>query len=222
MPVAHTISAQVPEGDAVDAVIAAGRSAAGRHWVPATSGNFSVRATGNQIAITRSGVDKGALQRTDVLLQEIEAPLLPGSSAEALLHVAHYRQWPQTGAIFHAHGPYATVIGRAHAGQGSVVLRGWELQKALEGVSSHERGVEVPVFDNDQDMERLWERVRARLTAPPSPGLILAPGYLLAGHGLYAWGRDPKSAARHLEALETLFQQIILLETYRHDSADRL
>ncbi|MFB9947603.1 methylthioribulose 1-phosphate dehydratase [Rhizobium puerariae] len=220
--VAHNIAAQTPEGDAVDAVIAAGRNAAGRHWVPATSGNFSVRASATHIAITRSGVDKGALQNADVLLQDIDAPLLPGSSAEALLHVVHYREWPQTGAIFHAHGPYATVIGRAHAGQGSVVLRGWELQKALEGVSSHEQDIEVPVFQNDQDMERLWKRIRARLTAPPAPGLILAPGYLLAGHGLYAWGRDPKAAVRHLEALETIFQQIIILETYRHDATDRL
>lgn len=219
---ARNIAAQTSEGGAVDAVIAAGRNAAARYWVPATSGNFSARAAGTHIAITRSGVDKGALQSADVLLQDIEAPLLPGSSAEALLHVAHYREWPQTGAIFHAHGPYATVIGRAHAAQGSVILRGWELQKALEGVTSHEQAVEVPVFENDQDMERLWGRIRARLTAPPASGLIPAPGYLLAGHGLYAWGRDPKAAARHLEALETIFQQIILLETYRHDPTDRV
>jgi len=46
---------------AVDAVIAAGRYASARHWVPATSGNFSVRVDDARIAITRSGVDKGAL-----------------------------------------------------------------------------------------------------------------------------------------------------------------
>ncbi len=89
-------------------------------------------------------------------------------------------------------------------------------------MSSHEQDVEVPVFENDQDMEGLWAHIHARLTTAPAPGVVRAPGYLLAGHGLYAWGRDPKSAARHLEALETIFQQIIILETYRHDPTDRL
>ncbi len=35
---------------------------------------------------------------------------------------------------------------------------------------------------------------------------VNAPGYVLAGHGLDAWGRDPREAWRRLEALETLFQ----------------
>ncbi len=41
-------------------VIEAGRHARGRGWVPATSGNFSVRIDEAHIAITRSGVDKGS------------------------------------------------------------------------------------------------------------------------------------------------------------------
>ena len=30
-------------------------------------------------------------------------------------------------------------------------------------------------------------------------------GYLIDGHGLYAWGRDMAEARRHLEAFEFLF-----------------
>ena len=32
----------------------------------------------------------------------------------------------------------------------------------------------------------------------------LSPGYVIAGHGLYAWGTSPAEAWRHTEALETL------------------
>ncbi|WP_369673741.1 class II aldolase/adducin family protein, partial [Enterococcus faecium] len=77
------------QADAVTAVIAAGGRAAEKGWVPATSGNFSVRIDAVTIAITRSGVDKGRLEASDVLIQPLDAPLLPGSSAEALLHIDH-------------------------------------------------------------------------------------------------------------------------------------
>ena len=75
-------------------------------------------------------------------------------------------------------------------------------------------GGEAPVFDNDQDVEALAERVAVRLAERPHDA-VPAPGYVLAGHGLYAWGRDAKDAWRHLEALETLFQQILASRSYR-------
>jgi methylthioribulose-1-phosphate dehydratase len=31
-------------------------------------------------------------------------------------------------------------------------------------------------------------------------------GYLIAGHGLYAWGRDGAEAMRHLEAIEFMLE----------------
>jgi len=193
------------EAEAIAEVIAAGRAAALRHWVPATSGNFSVRIDDHRVAITRSGVDKGALTGADILIQPLDAPLLPRSSAEAWLHVALYRRDPAIGAIFHVHAPASTVLSRI-AGPGGLRLTGWELQKAIAGITSHEQSIEVPVFANDQDIDRLADLVEARLAAPIAGDARLAPGYLLAGHGLYAWGASPKEAARHLEALETLFE----------------
>jgi methylthioribulose-1-phosphate dehydratase len=200
---------------AVAAVIAAGRNASARHWVPATSGNFSVRIDDNRIAITRSGVDKGALTAGDVLIQTLDAPLLPGSSAEAALHIRQYLDSPETGAIFHIHGPYSTVIGQIHLAEGVVQLGGWELQKAFSGVSTHETIVEIPIFANDQDVDALSVRVSARLSQPARAGCSRAPGYLLAGHGLYAWGHTPRDAMRHLDAFEALFNQNMMLRSFR-------
>jgi len=194
---------------AVSAVIAAGRLAASRQWTPATSGNFSARVDADRVAITRSGVDKGGLAAGDILVQPLDQPLRPGSSAEAGLHVRLYRDAPEIGAIFHVHAPASSVISRLQRAGGAVCLHGWELQKALRDVTTHEATIEVPVFVNDQDIPALAERVATRFAAPPSSDAVRAPGYLLAGHGLYAWGRDPAEAWRHLEALETLFHQIL-------------
>ena len=185
---------------AIAAVIDAGRKASLRHWVPATSGNFSARVDANTIAITRSGTDKGALTSADVLIVDLDAPD-PRASAEAPLHYAIYRDLPSVNAVFHIHSPAATVLSRSVAGD-NVRLDGWELLKALAGVRSHEAEVDVPVFANDQDTVRLAALASKRFGAADRSKL--APGYLIAGHGLYAWGATPEEAWRHTEALETL------------------
>ncbi|MCW3481672.1 methylthioribulose 1-phosphate dehydratase [Neisseriaceae bacterium JH1-16] len=189
---------------AVQQVIEAGRLAAERGWVPATSGNFSVRV-GGQMAITRSGRDKGSLTVDDVALVSLAEPLPPGLSAEAPLHQARYRADPTIGAILHVHAPGSAVISRAYASRGKLLLHGWELQKAFAGITTHETTLLVPVFNNQQDTVTLADEVESALRDVLP--IRVAPGYLLAGHGLYVWGRDTDEARRHLEAFDVLLQQ---------------
>lgn len=196
---------------AVQAVIEAGRKAAAKGWVPATSGNFSARIDENTIAITRSGTDKGALSRTDILVVDLDAPD-PRASAEAPLHYALYRGLPSVNAINHVHSPAASVLSRG-VPEGVMTLEGWELQKAFAGVRSHETAVEVPVFANDQDTVRLASVATRRLA--DAGDATLAPGYAIAGHGLYAWGASPEEAWRHTEALETLLSYQLSYERMR-------
>ena len=72
--------------------------------------------------------------------------------------------------------------------------------KGLEGVSSHTSRVAIPVLDNDQDLRSLRSAAEPHLGAAPY-------GLLIAGHGLYAWGKDLGTARRHLEILEFLLEQ---------------
>ena len=92
-------------------------------------------------------------------------------------------------------------------------LEGWELQKALSGIRSHETAVDVPVFANDQDTARLAAAATRRFAEPGNSRL--APGYLIAGHGLYAWGTSLEEAWRHTEALETLLGYQLSYERLR-------
>lgn len=191
--------------EAAAAVIQAGRAAAARGWVPATSGNFSVRLDGGRMLVTRSGRDKGRLVPADLAEVAIDGPAPAGTSAETPLHQALYRDDPAIGAIFHVHSPASMLISHLRADDGVLELAGWELQKAFAGILTHDVTVTVPVFPNDQDTVALAGRVSAHLAAPRPAGQVAAPGYLLAGHGIYAWGATPADAERHLDAFDALF-----------------
>ncbi len=183
----------------VEAIVGIGRFAAARGWVPATSGNFSCRIDAHTIAVTRSGVDKGNLGAEQIAAVELDGPLPAGLSAETPLHVARYRAEAAVGAVVHVHTVAATVLSRLHAADGVLTLTGFEMHKALRGITTHETNVALPIFANAQDTDALAAEVEARLGSAPA-----IPGYLLAGHGLYAWGRTMDEARRHLEGFEFL------------------
>jgi methylthioribulose-1-phosphate dehydratase len=182
----------------VEEIAAFGRFAASRGWVPATSGNFSRRIDAGHAAVTRSGIDKGAIGPADVAVVALGEPAPAGMSAETPLHLARYRTDPAIGAIFHVHTVASTVLSRLDERAGAVRTEGYEMHKAI-GLRTHAGAVEIPVFANDQDTVRLAAAIEARLGRDAA-----VPGFLLAGHGLYAWGATAADARRHVEGLEFL------------------
>ncbi|TWH10331.1 MULTISPECIES: methylthioribulose 1-phosphate dehydratase [Pseudoxanthomonas] len=177
------------------------RELAQRGWTPATSSNFSERLDQAHAAITVSGRDKGRLAEDDIMVVDLEGRAVGRQlrpSAETLLHTRLYRRFPEVGCVLHTHSPTQTVASRLYARQGRIRLEGYELLKAFEGNSTHETAIEVPVFANTQDMTVLAAQVDEVLDRQP------LWGYLIDGHGLYAWGRTMADARRHLEAFEFL------------------
>lgn len=170
-----------------------------RGQVPATSGNFSLRLADGDIAITASGRDKSRLGTGDILRLSAEGSVRGGGtpSAETGLHLQLYRHSSDIGAVLHTHSLDA-VLASARAGK-AIRFQGLELLKAFSGVHSHEQALELPVFDNDQDIPALARRVDAHMTRH-GPG----HGYLIRGHGLYTWGETLDVARRHLEAFDYL------------------
>jgi len=184
------------------AIVRAGHFAAARGWVPATSGNFSMRLDPGHLAITESGADKGTLGAHQVLVVDRAGkPLEAGrrASAETALHWEVYEREPAVGAVVHTHSLAATVLSRAVAPEVKVVLEGYELSKAFAGVADHRARLELPILENDQDTSALARAVRAAIEGRNS-----VRGYLIRGHGTYVWGKDMEEALRHLEALESL------------------
>jgi len=184
------------------AIIDAGRFLYGRGWSPATSSNYSARLTSAEALLTVSGKHKGQLTVDDLLAVDMNGRSLEEGkkpSAETLLHTQLYRWQPEIGAVLHTHSVNATVLSRVCLSD-SLVFADYELQKAFSGIATHESQVLVPIFDNDQDIERLAARVQPWLDEHPD-----CVGYLIRGHGLYTWGAQMNDALRQIEAFEFLF-----------------
>ena len=182
-------------------IIANVRELSDRGWTPATSSNFSQRIDEQHVAITVSGRDKGKLTEADIMVVDVDGqPVATDlkSSAETLLHTQLYKRFPEIGCVLHTHSHNQTVASRLFAGMGHVHLEGYELLKAFAGNTTHDAEIDVPVFPNTQDMHTLAAQVDALLDRQ------CLWGYLIDGHGLYAWGRDMAEARRHLEAFEFL------------------
>jgi methylthioribulose-1-phosphate dehydratase len=170
-------------------------------WTPATSSNFSLRLDEQLLAVTVSGKDKGKLTTADIMVanlqgEAVETDLRP--SAETFLHSQLYARFPDIGCVLHTHSRTQTVASRLFAWQGYVRLAGMELLKAFRGHQTHDASIDLPILPNQQDMRLLATQIEAKLGAPN------LYGYLIEGHGLYAWGRDMTEARRHLEAFEFL------------------
>lgn len=189
-----------------------------------------------KLLMAPSGVDKGRVRPSQLILVNGSAEVISGQgrvSAEMPLHRAIVIH-TGAGAVLHTHSQAATLLSRQalnaitgtqrgsdannarvvadpassptalpvspDARIGHLLIEGLEMLKGLDGIRTHHCQISIPVLDNDQDL--------ARLSAAAEPHLQDAPhGILIAGHGLYAWGRDLEQAMRHLEILEFLLEQ---------------
>lgn len=184
-----------------------GRGFYARGWVLGTSGNFSAVISREplRLAITSTGVDKGALNASHILEIDDTARVIRGNgrpSAEALLHVAIVRGLG-AGAVLHTHSVWSTVLSGMHAAQNGVAIEGYEMLKGLEGVGTHQHREWVPILENAQDMDELSGRVATTLRQ--NPGIH---GFLLREHGLYTWGSSLQEAKRHVEIVEFLMEVV--------------
>lgn len=184
-----------------------GRNFYGRGWALGTSGNYSavLKREPLRLAITPSGLDKGALIPADILEIGEDGKVLRGKrqpSAEYLLHLAIVRA-NGAGAVLHTHSVWATVLSERHASSQSLAIEGYEMLKGLEGVQTHLHRELLPILENSQNMAELSGRVEDTLKANPR-----THGFLLRAHGLYTWGESLQEAKRHVEILEFLLEVI--------------
>jgi methylthioribulose-1-phosphate dehydratase len=182
-------------------IITVTRELAARGWTPATSSNFSVRLDERHAAVTVSGRDKGRLGEDDVMVVDFAGRAVGTDkrpSAETVLHTQLYERLPEVGCVLHTHSLSQTLASRLYAGAGHIRFEDYELIKAFPGQETHEAAMDLCVLPNNQHIPTLAAQVDVLLDKGPMWG------YLIDGHGLYAWGRDVFEARRHLEAFEFL------------------
>lgn len=172
-------------------------------WSPATSTNYSFKDDEGTIWVSRSGVDKSQFQANDFITVNREG-LAIGEfegikpSAETLIHCVLYDLFPKTKVILHSHSVYPVLISAVLGS--TITFNGYEVQKGFEGQTTHDAYVDIPIFDNTQDMIAFKETLQSQTSK------IQHHSFIMRKHGTYAWGKNLFEAKRHLETLEYLCQ----------------
>ena len=182
-------------------LIDAGRILHTLGMTPATSGNFSCRMADGSIAITVSGTHKGQLTIDDIMCIRDDGNSIDNRSpsAETKLHLQLYNRYPEINAVLHPHSKAATITAKI-AGK-NIVLEGYELLKAFEGINTHELRFNIPIFENDQNISRLATCIDNYMDDNDR-----IHAYVIRGHGFYCWASTVKAAINHCEALDFLLQ----------------
>ncbi len=86
-------------------------------FVAATDGNLSVRLDKNRIAITKSGLCKGDVTESDIIIVDLNGNKLEGNgkpSSELKIHLLAYNKRKDINAVVHSHPIFATAFATAN------------------------------------------------------------------------------------------------------------
>ena len=172
-------------------------------WSPATSTNYSFKFESSEIYVSKSGIDKSLFSADDFMTVDENGKgtrdfLTSKPSAETLIHCVLYELFPQTTVILHSHSIYPVLISQSH--ENSVEFEGYEIQKGFAGQTTHDATIEIPIFNNTQDMIEFSNILKE------NKDRIANHTFIMKKHGTYAWGKNLFEAKRHLETLEYLCQ----------------
>ncbi|KSU84802.1 methylthioribulose-1-phosphate dehydratase [Fictibacillus enclensis] len=175
---------------------------ASRDWFPGTSGNLSIKVSGDPITflVTASGKDKRKRTNEDFVLVDVSGNSVEEThlraSAETGLHAKVY-QHTDAGCCLHIHTVDNNIISELYGDQGEITFRGQELIKAFN-IWEEDGSFTVPIIENPADLSVLAERFAEAITQDTKAVLI-------RNHGVTVWGKNGFEAKKYLEALEFLF-----------------
>jgi methylthioribulose-1-phosphate dehydratase len=181
-----------------------------RGWSPATSTNYSLRENydSDTFWVSKSGKDKANFTENDFMEVDLAGnPTAEFSeikpSAETLIHCAIYEMFPFTTCIVHSHSKDSVCISEQLKTE--FVLKGYEVQKAFEGETTHDAELKIPIFENTQDIIAFSRILKE------NKSILQNHSFIMRKHGTYAWGKSIADAKRHLEALEYLISCELIL-----------
>ena len=189
------------------ALVEVARDFHSRGWMLGTAGNLSMRVRGEEDSfwITASAQPKGRLEQQDLLRVRVgdgevveQGHFSDKPSSETLIHLAIYRLSPEVRACLHVHTVDACLAAvRAPAHASGLPLPPLEMLKGL-GIWDERPTVELPLFDNDLEVERIAAAITERFRAAPP----IMPGLVIRDHGVTVWGNSIQDAYNHVEVME--------------------
>ena len=166
-----------------------------------TWGNVSgIDREAGLVAIKPSGVAYDAMTAEDIVVVDLDGRVVEGSlrpSSDLPTHLALYRAFPSVGGIVHTHSPKAVAWAQARR---AIPAFGTTHADHFHGPVPCTR--ELTPGEVAADYERNTGLVIAERFRDLDPDAF--PGVLVAGHGPFTWGRDPRKAVENAVALEQI------------------
>lgn len=155
-------------------------------WVANHDGNITVRLAGGGFVATPTARFKGDLAEED-LVELDSAGKGKGAFSELAVHLRIYGARPNAQAVVHAHPPAATAVGCANQ-----EMLTWAIPEAVVslGPGVPLAGLALPNSDG------LWTEL--------DPLLAHYDAVMIAGNGVFAWGKTVEQAYLRLELVEHL------------------
>ncbi len=183
--------------DLIKKMISVGKNFYDREWLFATSGNLSI-STEDGIILTASGAHKGYLTEDDFVLIDFEGNVIEGNgkpSGETDFHLQLFNSFKSVNSVIHTHSVYSSLISLNE----KVEFKDNEIMKAFEDIKEPAEPMIIPVFPNLQQKAELIELIGNNSN-------VIKFGYLLKGHGLFAFASSLEKAQIYTEAFEFLFK----------------
>ncbi|NEQ41637.1 MAG: methylthioribulose 1-phosphate dehydratase [Okeania sp. SIO3I5] len=184
-------------------------------WASGTGGGISIRDE-DGIHVAPSGVQKERISPEDVFLLDARVldraeVLRPAANSNLRmsectpLFMAAYRL-RNAGAVLHSHSIWAMLTAHlcSHNGEPGVFRScNLEMQKGLRGRGCFET-VEVPIIPNTPRESQLTDSLTVAIEANPDVDAVI-----VAGHGVYVWGKDWGHAKTQAECYDYLFRAVV-------------
>jgi L-fuculose-phosphate aldolase len=173
--------------EAGEAILHAARRMYERRYVAANDGNLSARISDDRLLVTPTGMSKGFMSRSDLVVTDMTGRRVSGKrkpTSEIMMHIKAYELREDIAAVVHAHPPYATAFAVA-----GIPLVECVLPEVIVSLGS------VPLADygtpSTEEVPRSIESVVTRSDA-----------LLLRNHGVLTVGGCVLSAYHKLETVE--------------------
>jgi L-fuculose-phosphate aldolase len=99
--------------EAGEDILHAARRMYERRYVAANDGNLSVRISDDRLLVTPTGISKGFMSRSDLVVTDMKGVKIGGKrqpTSEIMMHIRAYQLRDDIGSVVHAHPPYATAF----------------------------------------------------------------------------------------------------------------
>ncbi|MHB8906594.1 MAG: class II aldolase/adducin family protein [Melioribacteraceae bacterium] len=194
-------------------LIEVGKRIYAKGYVASNDGNISVRLDEQKILITPSGVSKGFMKQSDMLIVNLDGIVLSGDkkpSSELPMHLQIYKERPDVNSVCHAHPVYATGFAVAGIPLDMCVLP--EVIVSLGTVPLVEYGAP----GTNEYFKSMLEYLKDH------------DAFLLANHGVVTVGKDILGAYHKMETVEHFANivfvslQIGKMKTFSREQIEKL